>query len=358
MLPHTRRFGLQLTDVECFASVRNHSARRLFSSPMLLAKPTAAVPSLPDRVRLLYVTPLGQPGDWLRDVFESETAARFDFDEAIGVANGMARMRDEAYDIVLVSHTPGVLDSLAFVEALRTADQELAVVVLGTASVAELEPLAFAAGADAYCCATSTTTRSLLWLFARAIEHRSLLSENHRLVEAQRQRLASEHREAQQLLAQQRSLVAELQQIEADEPGSDSLTGEWRPKPDAMRQVVPSELIDRYRELMQTYVVMGSGNLAGEMTTLVDRLAARDIAAQAVMQMHIDVLETMVVGLGNRSARHVMTRADLLLVELVVHLADAYRDRYNESQHRPVQQWLPGFDLFDDDRGSEQNAAA
>ncbi len=325
---------------------------------MLLANSLTAGPSLPDRVRLLYVTTLRQPGDWLRKVFDDDAAVAVEFDEAVGVASGMAQIRQEAYDIVLVCHASGVLDSLTFVEGIRAADHELAVVILGTAPVAEFEPLAFEVGADAYCCVTATTTRSLLWLFARAIDHRNLLSENRRLVEAHRQRLASEHREAQQLLAQQRSLVAELQQIEANEPPEQSLTGTWRPMATATSQVVPADLVVRYRELMQTHVVMGSGNLVEEMTALVERLAARGIAAQAVMQMHVDVLEMMVAGLGNRSSRHVMTRADLMLVELVVQLADAYRVRYN-NLHRPaVQQWLPGFDGLELRPSVEHDVAA
>jgi hypothetical protein len=43
--------------------------------------------------------------------------------------------------------------------------------------------------------------------------------------------------------------------------------------------------------------------------------------------LHVQVLEELVRGLGNRSARHVMTRADLLLVEILIHLAERYRLR-------------------------------
>jgi hypothetical protein len=63
------------------------------------------------------------------------------------------------------------------------------------------------------------------------------------------------------------------------------------------------------------------------------------------MQLHVQVLEQLVQGLGNRSARHVMSRADLLVLEVMGHLADGYRQRYTERRHPPQQLELPGFQL-------------
>ena len=62
------------------------------------------------------------------------------------------------------------------------------------------------------------------------------------------------------------------------------------------------------------------------------------------MQLHLLVLEELVQGLGSRSARHVMNRADLLALEVMSHLADGYRQRYHERRHPPQQRLLPGFD--------------
>ena len=62
------------------------------------------------------------------------------------------------------------------------------------------------------------------------------------------------------------------------------------------------------------------------------------------MQMHIHVLEELIGGLGSRSARHVMNRADLLILEVMVHLADGYRRRYRERRSPWRQLALPGFE--------------
>jgi hypothetical protein len=39
-----------------------------------------------------------------------------------------------------------------------------------------------------------------------------------------------------------------------------------------------------------------------------------------------------------------MTRADLLGMELMMHLGQCYRQRWNERRHPPTQMTLPGFD--------------
>ena len=54
---------------------------------------------------------------------------------------------------------------------------------------------------------------------------------------------------------------------------------------------LPERLVNHYRELLRAHVVMGVGNLAGEMTALAGLLAEADISAQQTMQLHVHVLE-------------------------------------------------------------------
>jgi len=89
---------------------------------------------------------------------------------------------------------------------------------------------------------------------------------------------------------------------------------------------------------------MGSGNLACELSRLADLLAASGISAPQTMLLHVEALEELIHGLGSRSTRHVMTRADLLVLEILIHLAESYRVRYSERARPPVQRVLPGFD--------------
>jgi hypothetical protein len=273
------------------------------------------------------------------------------------VTAGLSHLRDEVFDAVLVSHEPGVLDALDLVEGLRAGGNDEPMIVLGVAPSAQMSALCHEVGADAYCCVAETTTRSLLWTFARAIERSQLIREHRRLVQIEQQRLAHEHQEAERLLAEQRQLIMELESLRdgrvgegesgrQGDCGAESSDNSPRlplsPSP-PLALDLPERLITHYRELLRAYVVMGAGNLADEMSTLANLLTESDVSAQRTMQLHVHVLEELIGSLGNRSARHVMTRADLLVLEIMAHLADGYRRRYHD-EHRPTRQLdLPGF---------------
>jgi hypothetical protein len=318
---------------------------------------------MPARMKVLYVTTLHRTGGWLAEAFAADSATQVALEEAIGVTAGLARLHDEVFDAVLVSHEADVLDAVEFVQGLRAGGHDEPMIVLGTEPSADLAAVALEVGADAYCCVAETTTRSLLWTFARAIERVQLMRENRRLVQVERQRLAQEHLEAERLLTEQRALIAELEQIRegsqpvdvaaeqgADGPGDadgsvgmpTSLAATLTTAP--TKCDLPERLVNHYRELLRAYVVMGVGNLAKEMAALAALLAEAGISAQTAMQLHVHVLEELIATLGSRSARHVMNRADLLLVEVMAHLADGYRRRYYDRQRPPEQLHLPGFD--------------
>ena len=90
---------------------------------------------------------------------------------------------------------------------------------------------------------------------------------------------------------------------------------------------------------------MGSGNLGDELRRLARLLVAAGISAQQTARLHLDVVKEMIQGLGARSSRHIMTRADLLILEVMMHLGEGYRRNYNELAHPPRQKCLPGVEL-------------
>jgi hypothetical protein len=91
----------------------------------------------------------------------------------------------------------------------------------------------------------------------------------------------------------------------------------------AADQLAP--LSRRYHELLRTYVIMGSGTLSAEITRFCGVLAAARVSPQAVLHVHLQQVEAIVAGLGSRSSRHVMSRADLLALEIMTALAAAYQ---------------------------------
>jgi DNA-binding response OmpR family regulator len=309
-------------------------------------------------MRVLYITSRARTGGWLAESFANEGGAEIELQEALGSAAGLARVRDEAYDAVLVSHEPGELDAMDLVRGYRAGGADEPIIVLGIPSEQEMAALCFEAGADGYVCANTMTTRNLVWIVARAVQRHRLMRENSRLNEAERQRLQRERDEAERLLGQQRTLIDNLETIRragkgdrsnlCEAPFGRAPTEGWSGKLDLSPfpppLELPGELVQVYRELLRTYVIMGSGNLAGELLTLAEMLATAGVSARQTMQLHLHVLEELVHGLGARSTRHVMTRADLLVLEIMIHLGEGYRGRYLEQAQPPVQRMLPGFE--------------
>lgn len=318
------------------------------------SKPPAANGGLPLAMRLLYIASAPASG-WLHDAFAADRATEVALDLAGGAAEGIARLREEAYDAVLIGHQPGALDALELVEGLRAGGAEEPFVVLGAEGEAEMSALAYEAGADAYLCIETTTTRALLWVVARSIEWRRLVRENRRLLEAERKRLRAEHSEAERLLDQQRALIRDLESLRSCGPVDEACGGEIEsdeepanlPAAVSSDAAAPHESLAsfaaNYRELLRAYVIMGSGNLAHDLSNLADSLASAGVSAPQAIELHVQVLEELVRGLGSRSARHVMSRADLLVLEVIVHLAEGYRRRLDGAERPLRQQLLPGL---------------
>jgi DNA-binding response OmpR family regulator len=297
-------------------------------------------------MRTLFVTGTQRTGGWLADAFAADSATEVLLEESAGMADGLARLREESFDAVLISHEEPDLDSLELLDGLRAGGgEEQPVVVVGTLSEQEMSALCFEAGADAYVCINTTTVRSLIWTVSRAIERRRLMAENRRLQQAESHRRKLEHDEATQLLAQQRAMLLGAAPASGDDDASNA-----RSQSNSPACVVPlprslaESLSGRYRELLRTYVIMGSGNLAEEMRQLVELLASSQVTANQAVLLHLDVLDEMIQSLGHRSARHVMNRADMLILEMMVGLVEGYRTRLWEQLHPPQQQLLPGFE--------------
>jgi len=262
---------------------------------------------LPACLRVLYVAGNQRLGCHLAEAFAAQSDSTVFLEEAVGAAAGLARLHDDPFDIVLAEHDADGMDALPLVAGIQAAGGGEPVIVLGSEPPHELLASFLAAGAENYVSVPSTTPQALQWIVARAFERTTLAREHRRLEDAQRQRQQQEQVEAGRLLQEQRTALQSL--------------GSTRDAP------LASQLVDHYRELLQAYIVMGSGNLSDELARLVRVLLAGDIGCRQVMQMHLQLVDEIVRSLGGRSARHVLARADLLALEVVVKLAEVYRER-------------------------------
>jgi CheY-like chemotaxis protein len=309
------------------------------SKPVGTKLPATPWGYLPPQMRVLFITGSDRTGGWLAEAFASDSASEVLLVEAMGVASGLARLRDELFDAVLISHDGRSVDALEVLDAIRAgSSDEQPIVVLGQQSERRMADLCFESGADAYLCVEDATTRTLIWQVARATERYRLINENRRLEQDDRHRLRLEEGEAKRLLEQQWSLID-------GHCGDARSAGFGRDEnvPNAKGDL-PESLIEHYRELLRAYVVMGAGNLRDEVADLADLFVSVGTTSRDAMRLHLYVLEEMIDGLGSRSARHVMNRADLLVVEMMVNLAEGYRE-LRHPDHAPArQQMLPGFE--------------
>lgn len=282
---------------------------------------------LPKSARLLYVTAAGEAADWLRELLAADNSMSVEVEQALGAHAGLTRLRKESFDAVLVHHLPGELDAVTFIEAHRASGADDAVLICGDQSEQQLAPLAYEVGADGYLHIESAGPRQFIWLLARAIEWHRLVHENRRLAQSERQRLRLEHGEAERLLAQQRGLIHDLEEVAHRNPiPTDSGNDSGRSNSVDQNPIeVPGSLVGHYIDLLKAHVIMGSGNLSRETAAVVDSLENLNLPVPRVMQLHLHAVEATLRGLGNRSSRHVMSRADLLVLEIMTQLAERYR---------------------------------
>lgn len=282
--------------------------------------PLAPWGTLPPRIRALYVTTERHPVEPLRELLAADSATRVELETARLATPGLARLREANFDAVLVRHDPPELDALDFAEALRGGGGEDPLVVVGTDRQCALAPLCHEVGADAYVSLVDVSPRHLIWTLARAIEWHRLVRENRRLAQLERQRLRLEHGEAERLLREQRDLIRDLEDLT---DGGPTLSPAAPPVVGGpVGPPVADELLSEYRDLLRAYIIMGSGTLTEEIGALAARISAARLPPAKVMQLHVHVLEGVLRGLGTRGVRHVMSRADLLILDLMIHLAE------------------------------------
>jgi hypothetical protein len=86
------------------------------------------------------------------------------------------------------------------------------------------------------------------------------------------------------------------------------------------------DLAETYSALLRTCVMAGADTLAGEIDRLTRQVMQHNFSASDALGLHLSALETLLNGLGARSARHVLQRTDLLLLEMLCRLPAASRE--------------------------------
>ena len=246
----------------------------------------------------------------------------------------LSRLREEQFDCLLLD-VPASLASPAddngpfgLIRAARTAGCTEPVVIVGRLLTDAEWNEACACDCDVFVSPRGWESSALGGVVKRSLRRGELLRENRELTAANHRRLLRERDESEQLLAHQRQLIAELEalphplrQKDGNAAGRLYSSVSEDPEPIAANDGLAGSFAADYASLLRSYVLMGSGSLAAEISEMADRLVAARVPPHEALQLHLGCVEGLVKGLGNRSARHIMARADLLAVEMMTHLA-------------------------------------
>lgn len=327
-----------------------------------LKRATKSIPAtvgqgLPSHWRTLYICDRSRTGAWLVESFAAESPAEVEVHEAPGRTAGLARLRDEIFDVIFIVHDPPELDAIDLTVAYRTSGTDEALIVLGRQSEQELAVPCYEAGADGYVCVSTATSQVLMWAALRAVQRCHLTRQNRRFQQSESQRLQREREEALRVLLHQKRLISEpsaepstrrrgtlriapQQSSQSDDRCCENLSQFELPEPPDL----PAKLIAHYRELLRAYIIMGSGHLGIELRDLADVFATAGLSPKEVLHLHLYVAAELIRGLGSRSTRHVITRTNLLIMEVLLQLAESYRSRYRDASRPPIQLFFPQFE--------------
>lgn len=255
-------------------------------------------------------------------------------------AEAMTVLRNDVFDGIVICHESAAQsfewDSINLLRAIRASGCDDAVVMLTPQPDDPLAIACFEERAELLVSPQLWGSRVLVAAIQHALRTVEMRRENHRLAIVSQRRLVRDRDEADHLLQQQRGIVRELElltsRLSPDETAQvfehESLVAANQAASiGRVPAVVPEEIKTFYQELLRTYVIMGSGSLGGEIAQLAQVLAKVGLSPRDTLSLHLERVEQLVSGLGNRSTRHVMGRADLLVLELIMHIGECYQQR-------------------------------
>lgn len=273
---------------------------------------------LPPRMRLLCIGALEPSWVSMTLQLDAEGCTEPVFKWVSTATEALALLRKESFDCLLINQMfldgPQEVENRALhlVSAVRASGcDDPVIMVAGTADDATWSE-ACSLHMELLLTPNGLESMAVVPMLKRALERVDLLRDNHRLAMSERRRLSRERKEAKHLLNEQRQIIRDLTELVDHIPVKNTEQAQ-----------LPEQLNDYYQELLRTYVIMGSGGLGAEIAKLAELLAVAGLTPRQALELHLERVEDLVHGLGSRSTRHVMARADLLALELMIHLGES-----------------------------------
>lgn len=280
--------------------------------------------ALPATLRLLCVSTAEPSWTLLALLLDKHGCREPQFRWCESTLQALSALRNETFDCLVVHDADGTLRVTALLEAVAADGCVDAALVLTPPGDDNWLADLCRFDCDVLVTTAGWQSSALPRWIARTIDRAHLVRENLRLAGADQRRTLRERDEAGQLLEQQRRIL--LDHAAAGPTQLTTLRGERAAIAEEL-QDLPAEVVGIYQDLLRSYVMMGSGGLAGEIRKLAQLLVMAGLSPAAALHVHLDRVEDLIRGLGSRSSRHVMSRADLLAMELMIALGDCYRQK-------------------------------
>ena len=282
---------------------------------------------LAGRLRLLCVTPVEPSWTVLALLLARCGCHEPQFRWRPDAAAALAAMREEPFDCILLQtgHAGfGPAEAGDFLSAAAAAGSFDPLLLLLPAADADAQAALGEFECEVLISESGLHARALPVWIARAMERTHRLREIARLSSSEQRRAVRDRGETDALLEQQRRIVHEPapHSAFAGVPISDDA----EPDAESLREL-PPQVTAWYEELLRTAVMMGAGSLSDEVRRLAQLLVAGGLSPRAALRLHLERVEDLISGLGSRSSRHVMNRADMLAMELMIQIGECWRSR-------------------------------
>jgi hypothetical protein len=236
-----------------------------------------------------------------------------DVQDCASLATGLEHLRAAPLDVVVIDRDISPRSPSEILLAIQTSTHEQqAVIVLSDDGQRQDAAEFLRAGAAAYLPLHSTTPAELAWQMHAAAERAALRRENQQLRAWQQRHSEQEQQEILCLLEEQAALLQQL----ATPLRSAASSPISQPTGDP-----PTRLKQLSHELLQAYVIMGRGHLAGEVRRFADRLHREGTPLATALQAFNEAIASQAADRGSRSLRHIYNRGNLLILDILLHWA-------------------------------------
>ena len=285
------------------------SALDIYQTNQKFAKlPRTPWGQLPVALRLLLICGPNFSASWLGSILRSDGTVAIDVVQVDTLVEGLTSLRNDTFDAVLMTEDCEI-DMSEMVAGVQGANsQMLPILLLGQRPGVDQQAVAFENGLDGYVCLASASIRSLVWMISRAVERTKLLNENSRLWVKHNQ----QKRRCKDGIQVQIAELGDLIHRQANVKGNLS---EFFA---SLKARLGNDVLDGYRDLLKTYVIMSTGTVVNEVKDFCHIFQQVALEPVEVVALHRLVLEEILDQLGVKSLRHVMDRANLLLVQLLI----------------------------------------